>query len=523
MGKFINLGNESFKDALNDEYVDKTGLISVINDTLFKKKRLSCVTRCRRFGKSMAAETLCAYYDRSCNSRELFHGLEIESHVSFEEHLNKYPVLYLDMTTFITKYGHDEDISEKIQSEVMDELLETYPEIALKQNDDIMDLLIKINDKTGDQFMVIIDEWDAICREFEKQTSAMDKYVNLLRRMFKSPYTDSVFVGVYMTGILPIKKFKTESALNNFREYSMVQPGKLASYYGFTRSEVKMLCEKHKMDYNELAKWYDGYNIGNEPSMFNPSSVMRAIDFEECDNYWASTGAFDAVTRYIKLDYDGLKGDVVKMLAGEHCAVNVTGFKNDPNEIKTKDDALTILIHLGYLAYDKESRKCYVPNLEVAGELQNAIQSSEWKEVMDALNASDKLLASLLEGDAESVAAGVEKVHMDNVSILEYNDENSLSCVINLAFYAARNKYKIVRELPTGKGFADVVFVPWRNNDSPAIIVELKWKKDAITAISQIHERQYPDSLKEFAGEVVLCGINYDKESKLHTCVIERV
>mgnify|MGYP004444911213 CR=1 FL=1 len=350
----------------------------------------------------------------------------------------------------------------------------------------------------------------------------MDDDVNFLRRMFKSAEAQRVFAGVYMTGILPIKKYKTESALNNFREYSMVRPAAMARFFGFTREEVRALCDKYDMSFDEMVKWYDGYKIGSEPSMFNPHSVMQALDDHKCHSYWAATGSFEAVRQYIQMDYEGLKGDIVQMLGGGRCRVKTTYFANDPNIILSKDDVLTLLIHLGYLAYDEDEGKCYIPNREVAGEMEGAVENNNWREVIDAINDSEELLDNLLEGEAEAVAAGVEKVHEDSASMLKYNNENALSCVINLAFYAARNKYKLVRELPTGKGFADVVFVPWRNVDLPAIVVELKWKQGAQTALNQIRERNYPASLRDYVGEVILCGISYDPTSKEHTCVIER-
>ena len=523
MASYINKGNEAFASVLNSEYVDKTGLIAAINDTLFKENRFSCVSRCRRFGKSMAAKMLCAYYDQSCDSHELFKGLEIEKHPDFEKHLNKYPVIYVDMTNFITDYGHDNGIVNILQRVLKKNLHEVYPDVEMEEDEGFMNYLTRIAEKTRHRFIMIIDEWDAICREFVNGEQAMDDYVRLLRRMFKSSDAMTVFAGVYMTGIFPIKKYKTESALNNFWEYSMVQPRVLESFYGFTKDEVKGLCEKHGMDFGEMAKWYDGYNLGKEPSMFNPSSVMQAIACHQCDSYWASTGAFDAVARYIQMNYEGLKDSIVSMLGGGRSKVETTSFGNDPAIIRDRDEVLTVLIHLGYLAYDSSRHECYIPNMEVALEMKNAVKLNGWKEVINAINDSEELLENLLEGEAEAVAAGVAKVHEESVSLLKYNNENALSCVINLALYSARNKYKIIREMPTGKGFADLVFVPWRNVDLPAIVVELKWKQEASTALSQIRERNYPASLKDYVGEVVLCGINYDPKSKEHTCTIERV
>ena len=369
MGAYINIGNNGFKRALNSEFVDKTGLIAEINATLFTEKSFTCVSRCRRFGKSMAAKMLCAYYDRSCDSRELFKGLEIETHPSFEQHLNKYSVIYVDMTNFITKYGHDVSVVEQIKEDLLEDLKECYPNISARPKDDVMDFLVRVNEKTDDQFIIIIDEWDAICREFDPKSKAMDNYVNLLRRMFKSADAYRIFAGVYMTGIFPIAKQNTQSALNNFWEHSMTQPRRLAKYFGFTKAEVQDLCEKHNMPFDELEKWYDGYSIGDEPSMFNPSSVMQAINAARCESYWSSTGSFDTVSHYLRLNYQGVKEDISSMLAGASCDVDVERFSRDITDIRNKNDVLSVLIHLGYLADDRDTRTCHGPNYEVRSEL----------------------------------------------------------------------------------------------------------------------------------------------------------
>ena len=348
----------------------------------------------------------------------------------------------------------------------------------------------------------------------------MDAYVSWLRRMFKSQQAMRVFAGVYMTGILPVKKYKAESALNNFEEYSMVEPGDLAKFFGFTKSEVKMLAEKHGLDHTELEKWYDGYHIGDELSMFNPSSVMKAISRRRCRSFWASTGAFEAVARYIQMNYEGLKDDIIYMLAGGRCKVDPTGFQNDMSEVMNKNDVFTVLIHLGYLSYNWRKDECYIPNKEVEGEMVNAVRANNWKNIMAALDASEQLLQATLDGDEEAVARGVDAAHDENTSILSYNDENSLACVISLAFYYARNDYVVHRELPTGKGFADLVMIPRKNVDSPAIVLELKYNQDADTAIDQILRKQYTAKVAEYSGELLLVGINYDKQLKTHQCRI---
>lgn len=522
MGTYINIGNAGFQSVRNGEYVDKSGLIAVVNATLNTEHRFSCVTRCRRFGKSLAAKMLYAYYDQSCDSRSLFADLEIAKDPSFEKHLNKYPVIYLDISDFVTRY-HDEDIVGRIDAKLKADVLKAFPGAEDQSDYDLMDCLVNIVQSTGQPFIFIIDEWDAICREFRHGTLAMDRYVNWLRRMFKGGLSAQVFAGVYMTGILPVKKYKTESALNNFIEYSMVEPRNMGHFFGFTKKEVKMLAEQHGVDFGELEQWYDGYQIGDELSMFNPNSVMQAVDVGRCRSYWASTGAYEAVANYIKMNFDGLKNDILYLLSGGRVKVNTTKFQNDMSIIQSKDDVLTVLIHLGYLSFNWRKNECYVPNYEVAGELSNAVEDSGWENVVKALRLSEKLLQATLDGDEEAVARGVDAVHDEHTSILSYNDENSLACVLSIAFYYAKNDYIMHRELASGKGFADIVLIPRKHVDSPAIVLELKYNKDADTAISQIKRKQYPDKVAQYTDKLLLVGINYDKEQKTHECRIERL
>ena len=522
MGIYINIGNAGFQSARNGEYVDKSGLIAAVNSTLFTERRFSCVTRCRRFGKSMAAKMLYAYYDHSCNSRILFADLGIAHDPTFEKHLNKYPAIYLDITDFVSRYK-SVDIVDKINAAVLTDVSKAYPDVSVAQDDDLMDYLLRVSESTQQQFVFIIDEWDAICREFAPGTKAMDAYVSWLRRMFKSQLAMRVFACAYMTGILPVKKYKTESALNNFIEYSMVAPRNMASYFGFTKDEVRTLAENHNMDFDLLVKWYDGYQIGNEPSMFNPNSVIQAIDSNWCESYWGKTGSYDAVAHYIKMNYEGLKDNVIQMLAGGRCKVNPTKFQNDMSVIESKDDVLTVLIHLGYLSYDRNKSECYIPNKEVAGEMVNAIEDNNWAPVVKALERSEELLQATLDGDEETVARGIDAVHDESTSILSYNNENSLACVLSLAYYYAKNNYVIHREYASGKGFADIVLIPRKNVDSPAIVIELKVNKDAETAISQIRRKDYPAKLREYSDRLLLVGISYDKKQKTHQCNIIRI
>ncbi|MBQ8158104.1 MAG: AAA family ATPase [Prevotella sp.] len=415
MSSYINIGNAGFQRARNSEYVDKSGLIAVVNKTLFSEQCFSCVSRCRRFGKSMAAKMLCAYYDHSCDSRSLFADLQIAQDPSFEQHLNKYPVIYLDMTNFVSE--KETGIADKIDAALLADISSAYPDVDVEPKERLASYLLRVSEAKQQQFIFIIDEWDAICREYDPDTQEMDVYVDWLRRMFKSGDAVRTFAGVYMTGILPIKKYKTQSALNNFLEYSMVEPRRMAQYFGFTKSEVQALTIKHGLDFDEFEKWYDGYQVGDELSMFNPNSVIQAIDSGRCRSFWASTGAFDTVADYIQMNYEGLKDDIISMLAGGRCKVNPTKFQNDMSVIRSKDDVLTVLIHLGYLSYNWCKDECWIPNREVASEMVNAVETTNWQRVADALQKSERLLQATLNGDSEAVARGIEIAHDENTSI----------------------------------------------------------------------------------------------------------
>jgi ribosomal protein S8 len=402
---------------------------------------------------------------------------------------------------------------------VIEELKEIYPGILT--NEEILPFaLAEINKKTGAEFVIIIDEWDAIFRDDRYNEKAQLEYVNLLRGLFKGEQSKSFTKLAYITGILPIKKYNSESALNNFDEFTMINPDLIAEYIGFTENEVKDLCEKYNMDFDEMKRWYDGYNLDGL-HVYNPKSVADAVRRKKIANYWTQTVAFESLKEYINMNYDGLKDDIVAVLSGGRCHVNILNFENDMTSFKSKDDVLTVLIHLGYLAYDETTNEAYIPNEEVRSAFESAIKRTDWTPVIEAISRSKRLLNLTWAKEADEVAQYISDVHMQNTSILQYNDENSLSCVITLAYYYAVNDYTVIRELPSGIGFADIVYLPKKHSDKPAMIVELKYNKNAKTAISQIKEKKYPKALSDYKGNMLLVGINYDKGTKSHSCIIE--
>lgn len=519
MGSYLNPGNEKFYRAINSEiYVDKTGLIGYTNKVLNTMQQNLCVSRPRRFGKSMAADMLTAYYSRGCDSKELFQGLKIAEDKDFEKHLNKYNTIFINVQEFLSRTSDIYKLIDRIQRIVLRDIQREYPEVDYFDKDDLSECMQDIYEETGIPFVMIFDEWDCIFREYKNDKGAQEKYLDFLRDTLK----DKRYIQlVYMTGILPIKKYGTHSALNMFSEYSMTNPRQLAQYVGFTEEEVQELCEKYRMNFSELKEWYDGYTFATVHSVYSPRSVIEAVLSGICDSYWNQTETFEALKIYIDMNFDGLKDDVLSMMVGEKVSINTGGFTNDMVTFHSKDDVLTLLIHLGYLAYHFEDKCVYIPNNEVRGEYVNAVSVSDWGEVSEALRNSAWTLRSIWDGRPEQVSKGIEQAHFET-SHLQYNDENALSYTISLALYAARNFYHIYRELPTGKGFADLVFIPRQKfPDKPALIVELKWDKTAQGAIEQIKNKQYFKSLEEYQGNLLLVGVNYDKDTREHQCEIE--
>ena len=565
MGVYLNPGNEKFAKAVQSEiYVDKTGLIEYTNQVINTVQRYVCVSRPRRFGKSMTADMLTAYYGKECDSRELFSGLKISQNAVFGQHLNQYPTIFLNMQEFLSRSKEIGQVIDRVRRMLLRELKNSYPDVDYFDDTDLVESLQDIYAATKQSFVIIIDEWDCVFREYQQDKKAQEEYLDFLRDFLK----DKVYVALaYLTGILPIKKYGTHSALNMFDEFTMLDPGPLAEYVGFTEQEVEELCGRYQMDLAEIKNWYDGYSFPGESSVYSPRSVVNAMRFRKIGNYWNQTETFEALQWYIDLNFDGLRDDVLQMMAGKKIPVNTGSFTNDMTTFRTEDDVLTLLIHLGYLGYEEQNKYVFIPNAEVQSEYASAVTVSQWGDISKALKNSADLLQAVWEKQETQVAEGIRLAHFETsqlqyndenalsytislalyaatlnaiwqrrpaqvaegirqahfeTSHIQYNDENALSYTISLALYAARNFYTVHREMAGGKGFADLVFVPRkRYQDKPALVVELKWDKTAEGALAQIKDKEYCRSLEEYQGNLLLVGINYNKKTKEHVCRIE--
>ncbi|MDD6202538.1 MAG: AAA family ATPase [Lachnospiraceae bacterium] len=521
MGVYFNPKNESYTRARNSQiFLDKTGLIAYLNKRLSTEENCIALSHARRFGKSHAAGMIDAYYSLGCDSSLLFDDTEISESADYRKYMNQYNVIHLDISSFWDSYK--DNIVEKITEYICDEIREVY--------EDKIDYSKMMNSVLGSvyriskiPFVIIIDEWDCVIRNSEDK-DLVHRYLQFLHSLFKSEESKAFLALAYITGILPIKKIKDESALNNFREYTMIDSYPITEYFGFTEKEVRDLCEKYDMDFETTKAWYNGYLIDGM-NMYNPNSVSLAMDRHKFDSYWKNTSSFASINTFITMNYEGLKDDIMTMLSGGMVMVDPESFQNDLSEIHSKDDALTALIHLGYLGYDAEMLSAYIPNYEVAKAFQMALKTGSWKEIAKSVSICDELLVATISGKEERVAELIELAHETYTSVLTYNDENSLSCVLTMAYFTARGYYNIIRELPSGKGYADFAFIPRANaGKRPAMVIELKYNKSADTAIKQIKEKRYQGALSGYSDKVLLVGINYDaegKDKKKHTCVIE--
>ena len=528
MGTYVNPGNSGFTGIRNDIYVDKSGLISLVNQTINTPRRLSCISRPRRFGKSFATKMLCAYYDKTCDSSELFDDLAIANdeqiNSTYRKHLNKYDVIYLDMTGVIGETDKT-DIIPYIKRNIIRELTEQYPDIKVVEG--FSSTLSNVADFTGNKFIMIIDEWDAPIREAIDQPDVQKEYLEFLRSLFKnSGTTDKIFAAVYMTGILPIKKDGSQSAISDFQEFSMIYPDEFAEYVGFTEKEVLKLCCEYHREFPMMKQWYDGYTLKRAGSVYNPNSVMRAVHNNSFRSYWTETSTAKSLMNYISLDFDGLSKTIAELLGGIEVCVDTNGFANDLVTFQNRNDVLTLLIHLGYLSYNEETGKAHIPNEEIRLEFAKAVREVKRDDTVRRVQESDRLIYDTIHRNSDAVAAQIEKIHAEETAILFYNDEQALRSVIKLAYFSYKDYYLKFEELPSGDGYADIVYLPKKTSPVPALVIELKWNKSAEGAISQIRKKQYPKALAGYGGDILLVGINYDKDTmsgkRKHTCVIEK-
>jgi len=553
MGQYLNPGKNLYVEAVNSEiFIDKSEMIAFLNSVVRTKQKYVSVSRPRRFGKTMAADMICAYYDREACSKELFSGLKLacsdatSENQDWDRYLGKFDVIRIVMTDFFTAGITFEDGLSELQCIVCRDIKKKYPDVDYFNDKDLNKTLGDAYSENGQQVVIVIDEWDAVFRNGVTTKEEQTKYLDFLRNLLK----DKSYIALtYMTGILPIKKYGQHSALNMFTEYSMMFPRQLAEYTGFTEAEVLDLCNKYGRDYSAIKDWYDGYEVGDvippDPnyvelkttgkspsgarySLYSPLSVVEAVSTGAIKDYWNKTETYEALAEFIIKDYDGLKESVTLLMDGARLKIDTSTYQNDMTTFAGKDDVFSLLVHLGYLGYDDATSEVYIPNREILDEFKTSTKGSEWVSSFKAFEVSQELLKATWNKDADKVADLIERAH-DLAGNKTYNDEAALSYAIQYAYYAAQKYYTTILELDSGKGYADIVFIPSpKYPDRPAMVIELKYNKDAQTALLQIKKQNYPDRLQHYKGNILLVGIDYDKDApntseefKHHKCVIE--
>ncbi len=533
MPRFLNKNNEKFARFSKTKYfVDKTVFLNKLLEKDDNEKFI-CNSRPRRFGKSVTADMLVAYFSKGAESKELFAPLKCVKDHAFLQNMNQYNTIFVDMQAqFTTAQKKKIPPNQYLEKNIVKELHIEYPSF-ISSEETLEESLSTIYYETGSQFVIIFDEWDYPIRELEEDSPDRAIYIDFLRGLFKNSDAKDYIRLAYLTGILPIIRAKGQSAVNNFHEYTMVKAKDFAPYIGFTEGETRSLCEKYQVDFQKVKEWYNGYSL-NGTAIYNPLSVVEAVANNDFDQHWTETGTYSDIRELINMNMDGVLDSILLMLSGEKIPLNTHGCKNDMHTFANKDQVITTLVHLGYIAYDSQTQEAYIPNKEVQKVFEDYATYGYVAYGYAAYGYPDRftkfagyaqeVLISIEHEDAERVAEILQIMHNEFVSSIRYHDENSLCCVIMIAMLASLKTYhKAVREFPCGKGFADLVYLPLRKDtNKPAILMELKWNKSAKTAITQIKERQYPKSLEDYAGEILLVGIDYQKETKEHTCIIER-
>lgn len=526
MGLYLNPNAEAFKDDRNTRiYIDKSLVVAELNNLVSSKEDFICISRPRRFGKSMVGNLISAYYSKGCDTREIFSQMKIGQVPDYDKYLNKLNVIKLDLNGWYQnaiQRRRKEYLIADIHKTLAGEFKESFESIAFSGEETLDLCILKVYKETGEKFVIIIDEYDVLVRERVPEELFQD-YLSFLNGLFKDTTLRPAIALAYITGIIPIVRDKIQSKLNEFTEYTMLRPRQFAGMIGFTEEEVKELCEKYDMDYDECLRWYDGYKMSDTIRVCNPLSVVTAMLDREYDSYWSATGSFEALRDYILMYFEGIRQDVIKMISGESVEVDVGTFRNTLDNFESKDDVFTYLIHLGYLCYNRKEKTCYIPNEEVRQEWIKSIKlSPDYKKVMAVVNASKKLLDDTIQGNEEAVARALDAAHTEVTNPLTYNDEHCFQSAICLAYFYANTRYTLVKELPTGKGYADLVLIPYLPN-IPALVIELKHNKSTESALQQIKEKNYCQALNNYKGNLLFVGISYDEKTKEHTCRIEKM
>lgn len=523
----VNPSNHDFQIVLNCDYVDKSLLLDLLNSSINTTERFICVSSFRRSGKSFACSMINAYYSKDCNSKEQFSKLKIFKTDNFAKYLNQFNVIYLDIKSLVDRATDEHDVVEVIKLTITKELQGTFSTLFEKgKNYNVYDALKLVCACTSTKFVGIIDDFDYIFRKMPYDFALQDKYMELLRNLFKSTYTSDCFALAYMTGIFSVSRSANQSSLNNVMQYNMLSPSRYGPFLAFTNDEVKVICRDYGFDYDKVRRWYGGYQLGDIES-YNPDALMGLILNNGQFGSFFSESKTNGLSVALDKKFEDLKDKIIALLNGHKVRVDSTSFENNLESLNNTDAVLVYLVLLGYLGFDEVTSSVYVPNESIRRVLYREITSRKWPEYLKEYQRSQEFLDNVYLKNTDVVSNEIQSIHQEMANLWNYNNGSTLKNTILTAFAACIDKYQSPRlELPSGKGFADVVYIPkdeFKVDEIPALIIELKLNKVSIQALEQIKERDYVSKIKAFVNWAFLVGINYDEKTKEHSCEIEDV
>ena len=538
MGFYLNsrTAYALFENEVRQPYfVDKSEMLEELIPLVKAGNRHICLTRPRRFGKTVMANMISCFFSKANDARSLFDGLRIAESENYEVCRNQYPVVHISFNDVPRDSRSYEAYINRIQNRIIKDLQKEFPDVDFDPEDAVWDAFMTLYmDHPDIRFLFIFDEWDFIFHQEFVTEEEKKAYLVFLRSLLKDrPYVQFA----YMTGILPISKYSSGSELNMFAEYTMARSRTFSEYFGFSDAEVDVLYRKYCqiqeeprfVSREELRRWYDGYTTPAGVRLYNPRSVVMALSNNSLENYWTSSGPYDEIFYYIKNNVDSVRDDLALMVSGNSVPVKIQEYAASAQSLKTKEEIFSAMVVYGFLSY--ENGAVSIPNKELMDQFGDLLKREpSLGYVYRLAKESDRMLRATLYGDTDTMEQILEMVHDTESPILSYNHETELSAVVNLAYLSARDVYRVEREEKAGKGFVDFIFYPEMPQVTAGIILELKVGKSPGEAIAQIQEKNYMSRFTvPMSGpirkpdRVLLVGISYDKESKKHRCLVKNM
>jgi len=509
-------------------FVDKTLMLEEIMEGISSPNKYLCVTRPRRFGKTVIAHMITAFLERGIDSDSIFHNLKIGKSSGYAAHLNQHDVIFIDFSNMPWNCDSYQTYINFIGNKLVDDLVAQYPECDIVPEHGPWEAFDKVFARLGKRFVFVMDEWDSMFHNsiFTKEDQA--KFLQFLKLLLKSKgYVELA----YMTGILPIAKYSSGSELNMFVEYNMATSIKYSEYFGFTEKETTELYRRYELlekspqvELEKLREWYNGYQTANGEKIFNPRAVICALTSNQIQSYWTSSGPYDEIFYYIKNNIADVQEDLVRMVAGEAIPVRIQNYAAVSMDLETKDEIFSAMVVYGFLSY--YNGEVSIPNKELMIKFEDVLTNKKMGYISKLALESERMLIATLKGNTEEMEQILSFAHDTETPILNYNDEGDLAALVNLIYLSARNEYRIEREERAGKGFADFVLYP-NNPHADGIILELKVDQSPEAAIRQIIDKKYDLKFKGrlgdrggYTGRILAVGMAYDRASKEHHCKV---